>query len=306
MRHDSAHSSTSFGIACRRYHRHIRRHILFRAFDKGKKMVDVKNIYCGYDKKEVIKGVSFSVEKGNFTGIIGPNGAGKTTLFRAMTGALPLYKGTITYRNNDISKISARELAKDMAVIPQIVSVPFSFTVSEFVFMARFAHLGRFQAPGKVDYDAVDQALRSAGVAHLKNRDINELSGGERQMAILAQGFAQSPKILLLDEPTAHLDIKHQVAIMNILEKLNKERGLTVVVILHDLNLAAEYCNNLILLNEGKIHKKGGVNEVLTQDVIEEVYKTFVAVDRNPVSGKPYCRIVKGNPRVIRGAAQQR
>jgi len=255
-------------------------------------LLDIKGIFCGYGNKEVIKDVSFSVDKGDFIGIIGPNGAGKTTLFRAITGVLALDKGSVFYNGVDISDISPRNLAKDMAVIPQIIFMPFSFTVEEFVFMARFAHMDRFQPPSKIDHDAVNEAMSESGVMHLKNRGIWELSGGERQMVLLAQGFAQTPKILLLDEPTAHLDICHQAAIMGTLKKLNKEHGLTVVVILHDLNLASEYCNNIILLSEGKIYKEGGASEVLTYKAIEKVYKTLVIVEKNPLSGKPYIFLV--------------
>jgi len=250
-------------------------------------LLDVKEISCGYDSADIIKNVSFSVAKGGFLGIIGPNGAGKTTLFRAVTRSLAIRKGSVLYNGVDISKISTTQLARNMAVIPQVILTPFSFTVEEFVFMARFAHIDRFSAPRGVDYDAVNKAMDLAGIAHLKNRNIRELSGGERQQAYLAQGFAQTPEILLLDEPTAHLDIRHQAAIMDVLKKLNKEQGLTVVVILHDLNLASGYCDDIILLNEGKIYKKGGRDEILNKETIEEVYKTQVIVEKNPITGKP-------------------
>ena len=195
-------------------------------------------------------------------------------------------------RDSDISKIPVKELAKNMAVIPQVIFTPFSFTVEEFVFMARFAHIDRFSLPGVVDRDAVNKAMELAGITRLKDRNIRELSGGERQQAYLAQGFAQTPEILLLDEPTAHLDIRHQAAIMDVLKKLNKEQGLTVVVILHDLNLAGGYCDNIILLDEGKIYKKGGVDEILNSKTIEEVYKTQVIVEKNPITGKPHIFLV--------------
>jgi iron complex transport system ATP-binding protein len=251
-------------------------------------LLEIKEISCGYDNADIIKNISFSVEKGSFIGVIGPNGAGKTTLFRAITRALALRKGSVLYNGTDLLEIPAKTLARHMAVIPQIIFTPVSFTVEEFVSMGRFAYTDRFSLPADTDRDAVRGAMELANIVHLKDRSIRELSGGERQQAYLAQGFAQTPEILLLDEPTAHLDIRHQAAIMDVLKKLNKEQGLTVVVILHDLNLAAGYCNEIILLNEGKIYRKGGADEILNSRTIEEVYRTPVVVEKNPITGKPY------------------
>jgi iron complex transport system ATP-binding protein len=258
-------------------------------------LLDVKNLSCGYGGKTVIKDVSFSVREGDFLGIIGPNGAGKTTLFRSITQTLPIQKGEVFYSGLDITEIAPRKLALQMAVVPQMMYIPFAFTVEEFVFIGRFPHLERFQAPTDIDYRALKQALELADISGLAKRNILELSGGERQMAILAQGFAQEPKILLLDEPTAHLDITHQIKIMDLLKKLNIKEGLTIVIILHDLNLASEYCNRLVLLNEGEVFKEGAPETVLTYDNIEAVYKTVVVVNKNPISSKPYVILVSGN-----------
>lgn len=260
-------------------------------------LLEIKDLYCGYDSRPVIKGVSFAVEKGNFVGIIGPNGAGKTTLFRAITATLPLQKGSVLYNNAPISRIPAKRLAGEMAVIPQFMHIPFAFTVEEFVFMGRFAHLDRFQAPSQRDYELTNDALKLAGISGLSKRNVTELSGGERQMALLAQGFAQQPQILLLDEPTAHLDITHQVAIMGLLKGLNRKSGLTIVVILHDLNLASEYCQRIILLDNGKVFKQGAAEGVLTYQNIEEVYRTVVLVEKNPISGRPYILLVSEKER---------
>lgn len=251
-------------------------------------VLEVNKLSCGYGTKEVIKGVDFCVKEGDFLGIIGPNGAGKTTLFRAVTGVLKPWKGNVLYKNNDISEIEPRRLAREVAVMPQILEVPFAFSVEEFVLMGRFPHVGRFGTLKEKDYRILEKSLQLTDTASLRNQKLPELSGGERQRAILAQGFAQEPRLLLLDEPTAHLDIAHRVRILDIVRNLNKEFGLTVIVILHDLNLASEYCKRLLLISEGRIHKSGPPEEILTYKDIEKVYKTIVVVEKNPISGKPY------------------
>lgn len=255
-------------------------------------MLEIQNLTCGYDGKEIIKEVSFSVRKGDFIGIIGPNGAGKTTLFRGLTGILRPFKGEVIYNNTPIRKIPLRQFACEAAIIPQFMEIPFGFTVEEFVFLGRFPHLGRFQSPRPEDFRITEEALVLTDTRQLRLKKIFELSGGERQRIILAQGFAQKPKLLLLDEPTAHLDITHQSWIMDILKKLNKEQGLTVVLTLHDLNLASEYCQRIILFNEGRIFRQGSPEDVLTYQNIESVYKTVVVVEKNPVSFKPYILLV--------------
>jgi iron complex transport system ATP-binding protein len=172
--------------------------------------------------------------------------------------------------------------------MPQIAEISPGFTVEEFVFLARFSHTGRFGAMAGADRDAVNAAFIMTGTGDLRRRRLSELSGGERQMVFLAQCLAQQPRLLLLDEPTAHLDIAHQVKIMDVLKKLNSQGGLTTIAILHDLNLASEYCRKLILLDNGRIYREGVVDEILTYQNIEAVYKTAVVVEKNPFSKKPY------------------
>jgi len=260
-------------------------------------ILQTTNLTCGYGQKQVIKDISFSVKEGEFVGVIGPNGAGKTTLFRAVTGVLRPFKGQVLYKGREISKISPREFAREAAVIPQILDVPFSFTVEEFVLMGRFPHLGRFEALGERDSKALEEALSLADISDLRERRISELSGGERQRAVFAQGFAQEPCLLLLDEPTAHLDIAHQVQALDLVKKLNRQKGLTVIVVLHDLNLASSYCDRLVLLKEGEIFKDASPEEVLTYQNIEEVYKTVVVVEKNPISRRPYVFLISEEER---------
>ena len=260
-------------------------------------ILKVRNLSCGYEKEEVIKDISFFAKEGDFLGIIGPNGAGKTTLFRTISGILKPWNGNILYKDKDISRISPRDFALEVAVIPQILEVPFAFSVEEFVLMGRFPHTGRFETMDERDYKILEDTLNLTDTLPIRERKIHELSGGERQRTILAQGFAQEPQLLLLDEPTSHLDIAHQVQVLDLVKKLNKENGLTVIVVLHDLNLASSYCDRLILLKEGTIFKEGPPEDVLTYQNIEEVYKTLVVVRENPISLKPYILLVSEEER---------
>lgn len=255
-------------------------------------LLRVDDLICGYGDAKVLKGVSFSVKRGDLLGIVGPNGAGKTTLFRAITRILKPWKGEILYCGKDLNRISRRDLAREVAVLPQILDISFSFSVEQFISMGRFPHLKKFQRLRKYDLEVIEKVMVLSDVLPFRERKISELSGGERQRAILAQGFAQEPRLLLLDEPTAHLDIGHQVEILDLIRRLNREGDLTVIMVLHDLNLASEYCDRLILLKEGRIFKEGDPKEVLTFENIEKVYNTVVIVKENPVSSKPYILLV--------------
>jgi iron complex transport system ATP-binding protein len=249
-------------------------------------------VSCGYGKTQIINDISFTVNKGDFIGIIGPNGSGKTTIFRVISGMLKPWHGRALFQGDDIFSLPRRLMASKVAALPQMVVVPFSFSVEEFVFMGRFPHRDRFAALTKHDLRAVENALEQTSTAPLKHRRLNELSGGERQRVMLAQVLAQEPELVLLDEPTAHLDIGHQVEMLNLMRKLNRERELTVITVLHDLNLAGEYCSRLLLLAEGSITCLGTPDEVLTYQNIEKTYKTVVVVKQNPISKKPHVILV--------------
>jgi iron complex transport system ATP-binding protein len=243
-------------------------------------LLELSEIMCGYGRQEAVHSVSFKVQEGEFCGIIGPNGAGKTTIFRSITRILKPWQGTVRYKG------------KDIFTMPQLLETPFSFSVKEFVMMGRFPHLKRFTQPKKLDYDIVDESLKLTDTVELAGRTLNELSGGERQRAILAQALAQSPKLLLLDEPTSHLDIGHQATILDLIKKLNREQGLTVIMVQHDLNLASLYCEKLILMDRGTVFAQGTPREVLTYQNIERVYKTVVIVKEDSVSQKPHVILV--------------
>lgn len=250
-------------------------------------MVEIKNLCCGYGEKEVIKNIFLRIEKGSFSGIIGPNGSGKTTLLKSIAGILKPKKGEILIGGDNIYKISPLNLAKKIAYLPSAFDIHFSYTVEEFIIMGRFAYTGKFGRFSEEDLKIFKKTVELLGLEKLKKRNIWELSDGEKQRTYLAQALVQQPSLLLLDEPTSHLDIGHQFKIMDILKKLN-ENGLTIISIFHNLNLASEYCNYLILLKDGEIYKEGKVEEVLTYQNIEEVYQTKVIVHENPYSKKPY------------------
>jgi len=260
-------------------------------------LLTVEELVCGYNGIEVLRGLSFSVEEGEFFGIIGPNGSGKTTLFRAIGGSLKTRKGRVLIRGREASRIPRLEMAREVALLPQFMEILFPFTVEEFVMMGRYPHIPRFGRATRKDLLEVEKSMEMTGTLSLRNRMISELSGGERQRCLLAQGLAQEPKLLLLDEPTAHLDIGHQIEAMDIVKSLNRKSAITVLVILHDLNLAGEYCDRLILLNEGRIHSSGMPKDVLTYQSIEEVYRTVVVVSKNPISSSPHVFPVPGGLR---------
>jgi len=245
-------------------------------------------LHASYNSRLVLKDITFDVSEGEFVGIIGPNGSGKTTLLRVMTGILPPASGTVTLRGEYVPKIPSREFARVVAVVPQNPTVAFDFTVLEVVLMGRSPHLGRFQTEGESDLAIAESALRRTNLIDLADRKTAELSGGERQRLMVARALAQGTEAILLDEPTAHLDINYQVEILHLLKRENIERKKTIIVILHDLNLAAEFCDRLIMLRDGAVHVDGTPEEVITPANIQLVYGTAVWVRRHPTSGRPY------------------
>ncbi len=255
-------------------------------------MLEIKDLTCGYDSNFLLKDINFRIDTEEFVGIIGPNGSGKTTLLRAITRVLKSKKGDIFLEGKDIWQIGFKEVAKKIAVVSQNPPTN-SMTVEEFVLLGRIPHYEKFQFfETKKDIEIAKRCMALTDTLKLKDKSISQISGGERQLVSIARALSQQPELLLLDEPTAHLDITYQIGILDLIRRLNKEFGLTVIVVLHDLNLASEYCDRLILLNNGFIHKMGSPKEVLTYQIIEEVYKTVVVVGDNPISSKPYIFLV--------------
>ncbi|UII56184.1 adenosylcobinamide amidohydrolase [Cytobacillus spongiae] len=246
-------------------------------------MLKVEQIAGGYSTESVVDMITFEVDKGEFFGILGPNGSGKTTLLKILSGLLPYRKGSIRLKDKELQAYSAKELAKLVAVLPQHASQSFSYTVRETVALGRYAHQkGWFHSWGDEDEAVVQQVMEHTGVKAFQHQEINELSGGERQRVFLAQALAQEPEILLLDEPTNHLDLSFQKELMDLLKTWTRECQLTVISIFHDLNLAALYCDRLLLLDHGKIHVNDIPNEVLKADRIKAVYQTDVGKHSHP------------------------
>jgi iron complex transport system ATP-binding protein len=253
-------------------------------------MLNIYNLSAGYGDKVILKNIGLKVTKGELIGIIGPNGSGKTTLFRVITKLIFPKSGEICFKGNNLQDISYRELAKELAVVSQDADgIMQGMNVEEYVLLGRIPHRKQFQFfEGKKDYNIAHKAMEYTGVLKLKDRFINELSSGERQRVFFGRALCQEPQLLLLDEPTAHLDIAHQIELMELVKTLNKDTGLTVVIIMHDLNLASAYCDRLILMKEGVVYKDGNTEDVLTYQIIEDVYKTVVVVEKSKVTKKPY------------------
>lgn len=261
-------------------------------------MLDIQGLTCGYGSEFLLKDVNFAVRRGQIVGVIGPNGSGKTTLLRAITKVIVPLKGTIHLDGVDTSRLSAKGLARKLAVVSRPNEDDVKITVEEYVLLGRIPHregLGLLE--NKKDLQVAREAMALTDILALKERYMTDLSSGERQLASIARAIAQEPGLLLLDEPTSHLDIAHQIRVLDLVRRLNRESGLTVVIVLHDLNLAAQYCDRLLLLDGGFVRKEGNPEEVLTYEIIESVYKTVVVVRKNPISLKPYVILVSEDER---------
>lgn len=249
-------------------------------------ILSIQNLCCGYPKFQLSE-INVNVQKGSFAGIIGPNGSGKTTLFRAITGTLGLKSGKILLSEKNLRSFSLRERAQNIAIVSQFIEAG-DMSVEDYVLMGRIPFHSRFSFfESEEDFQIVRKYMEMTDTWRFKDQLMSELSGGEQQLAAIARALTQQPQLLLLDEPTSHLDISHQVHILNVLQQLNQEMGLSILMVIHDLNLASEYCDRLILVNQGKIHTQGTPEEVLTFQHIEDVYKTVVVTQNNPLSGKP-------------------
>ncbi len=250
-------------------------------------LLKINNVSFGYYKENVVKGISLDVNQGDFLGLIGPNGSGKTTLLRLITKVLYPRIGEIYFKGANISKMDSKEFCRSVAFVSQDFTGNFAFSVMEAVLMGRIPHLKRLQFETKKDFNIAEDALSVCDILDLKEKNIDELSAGERQRVIIARALAQEPMLLLLDEPTSHLDIGHQIQILDLLRRLNRQNNLTIVMVLHDLNLASAYCDRIVLIDNGNVFKEGNPEQVLTYQNIEAVYKTIVLVNENPVTHKP-------------------
>lgn len=245
--------------------------------------IKVENLFGGYSGEPVLTDVSFTVEQGEFFGILGPNGSGKTTLLKMISGVLPFLKGSIFVGDRSIQSFSAKELAQVIAVLSQHSSQAFSYTVKETVALGRYAHKkGLFQTWSQKDEEVVQEVMQWTGIEKFQEQSLEFLSGGEKQRVFLAQALAQEPEILLLDEPTNHLDLSYQKDLLDLLHKWTREKGLTIISIFHDINLAGLYCDRILLLEDGKVIKNDTPKEVLTENTIQQVFKTKIEMHQHP------------------------
>jgi iron complex transport system ATP-binding protein len=219
-----------------------------------------------------LRAVSLAIPRGSFTGLLGPNGSGKTTLMRLLSGVLHPDEGTVTFEGRALRAVPRRELARHIAVVPQETHPAFDYTALEMVLMGRHPYLGAFQLEGPHDLAVARDAMLATGTAHLAGRPYMTLSGGEKQRVVIASALAQTPDVLLLDEPTASLDLGYQLETAALLSRLNRERGVTIILATHDLNLAAGLCDTLLLIRAGRLVAHGPTAEVLTSAMIQQIY----------------------------------
>jgi iron complex transport system ATP-binding protein len=260
-------------------------------------MLQVENVRLGYGKNTTLHNISLSVQCGEMLGIIGPNGSGKSTLIKGICRLLPPKDGRVLIDGKDVAHISHAELARLVAVVPQTPNLPDTYTAFEIVLMGRTPHLGMLRFEGPRDFDIAWRAMEMTGTQSIAERRMHEISGGEKQRLIVARALAQEPKLILLDEPTSHLDIKYQIETLDFISKLCQEQNMTAVTVLHDLNLAAQYCDRLALIYEGEIHTEGSPQEVITAQNIREVYGAEVYVCPHPINSLPATLIMPGNSR---------
>jgi iron complex transport system ATP-binding protein len=243
--------------------------------------IEAQQITFSYTTDDVIKNVSLTVKQGEFLGIIGPNGAGKSTFLRILCGILHPQCGTVYVFDQDIKHIHPKRIAQHIGFVCQETYFSLNFLVEDIVHMGRYPYLRAFQKQNKQDREAVDYALEAADVSQFRKRPINSLSSGERQRVVIARTLAQEPKVLVLDEPTSHLDLYHQSTIMELLKKLNGQ-GMSIIIVNHDLNLAGLYCQRLVLMHQGEVYAEGPPRSLLNRETLQEVYKTDVEIIIHP------------------------
>jgi iron complex transport system ATP-binding protein len=258
-------------------------------------MLDVRNLTLAYGERVALRDVSLSLAPGDLVGVVGPNASGKSSLIRAITNVAAPQSGEVRLDGSPVRSLSQREIAQRVAVVPENPTLPEAFTVLEVVLMGRTPYLGLLQSERRADWAAVRRALEQTDASHLADRRIGELSGGERQRVVVARALAQETPLLLLDEPTAHLDVGHQATVLELVLRLchppgadgTDSRPKAVLAVVHDLTLAAQYCDRLAMLSEGRLVAFGSPQEVLSPQVLASVYRTQVSVFAHPLTGRP-------------------
>lgn len=250
--------------------------------------IEINKLITGYKNGFHLKSITTTIKNGSITGLIGPNGSGKSTLLKSIVGYLKPLSGEILIDGINIKNLDKKVRSKKIAFIGQKIG-DIDITVKDYLLFGRLPYFGKFQLfETKKDIEIIEYYANYLGIIHFLNRNLLELSGGEQQVVAICGALVQSADILLLDEPTAHLDINYQIKIMDILKDLNQKIGFTIVIVLHDLNLAAEYCDNLLLMSKGELKFHGDVFDVIQYDKLEQVYNTVVITQINPLSKKPF------------------
>lgn len=255
-------------------------------------ILQIDNLSFSYGGISVLSDISFTVSAGSFFIILGPNGSGKTTLLKLISGIRKHQQGMIHVLDKPVLHYSRKSLARKMAHVQQNPSVDFSFTVFELVLMGRAPHLGMLGVEREKDIQLAKQAISFTGIEHLTDRKLDQLSGGEQQRVFIARAICQEPEIILLDEPTASLDLAHQIRVMDLMRKLMEEKNITVLMVSHDVNLAAMYADELLLLSKGRIIKMGTPDDVLTYQTLEKAYNCKLLVDHSPLGDFPRITLV--------------
>jgi iron complex transport system ATP-binding protein len=248
-----------------------------------------ENLNIGYDERLIVKNLSVKIPDKKITTIIGANGCGKSTLLKAITRIISQQSGMVVLDGKNISKENTKILAKKMAILPQTPESASGLTVGELVSYGRFPYQKGFGRLTKKDYQVIDWALEVTGIIDYKFRAVDSLSGGQRQRVWIAMALAQETEIIFLDEPTTYLDMAHQLEVLELLQKLNREQGRTIVMVLHDLNQAARFADYIIALKEGQIVKAGECEEVITHDVLKQVFQIDAQIGKDPRTNKPMC-----------------
>ena len=253
----------------------------------SRELLNCRNVSAGYGDRLILENVTFSVQEGEFVGLIGSNGTGKSTLIKCISGLLPLKSGEITICGKAHSRLKNRERARLVAVVPQSYHVEYDFTVEDIVMMGRNPYLGLRKKESQEDYEIVKNAMEMTNTEMFRGRLYNELSGGERQRVILARAIAQKPQIILLDEPTSALDVHHQIEVMELIAGLNEKEHMTVLAVLHDINMASRFCRRMIMLQDGKVAAEGTPQEIINRENMEKLYEMKLVIRESPMFHKP-------------------
>ncbi len=251
------------------------------------KAISINSLSYSYGNDRVLSEVSYDVEKGSFFNVIGPNGSGKSTLMKVLAGVLRYKKGRVLVSGKNLTNYSGKELARHVAYVPQTASAEFPFTVEELVLLGRSPHQGMLGINSEKDHFIANQAMDFTDIKALSEKKIDRVSGGERQRVFIARAICQQPEIMLLDEPASSLDLAHQIKLMDLLERLKNETHITIIMVSHDINLAAMYSDAMVLIKNGSVVKQGSAAEVIKPSILNDIFQCSFLVDENPAGNCP-------------------